>query len=184
MPELLPVRIPPDRMGRGIVMHRDDAFRSMPFVTHVASELGQLDVSRRKVPDLIATTVWSYKDEIWTAEGSRFYLGPDDIDSAFNDEGSFRWISNFLKLPERPWKQAPQTRVIDRLHLITVTLMIRGKVLQPPMIVDRFTMPDKRFIDDGIRSKTVLKSVVLGIGRALRLVANAIMYVARSFRGI
>lgn len=128
MSELLPISGPPHKAVEGVIMYPQAAYRNLPLVTNFARELRDLGLPRRKVPDLLARTIWDYRGKIWDHEGRVFRLAPDGVDEAFADEDSFRWISHFVKLPERPWKQAPQERVLDRIELIATSLVILGKV--------------------------------------------------------
>ncbi|MFZ2996032.1 hypothetical protein [Sphingobium sp.] len=128
MSELLPISVPPSKAVEGVIMYPQAAYRSLPLVTNFARELRDLGLPRREVPDLLASTIWDYDGKIWDHDGKVFKLAPDGVDVAFADEGSFRWISHFIKLPERPWKQAPQKRVLGRIELIATSLVILGKV--------------------------------------------------------
>lgn len=53
-----------------------------------------------------------------------FEVSDTAIDEAFNDDGSFRWLSDFLRFAEMEPRQRPQARVLDRLRLIDLALRI------------------------------------------------------------
>nr|WP_313665896.1 hypothetical protein [Brucella intermedia] len=109
------VIIPPDRV---LLQPR--------FLRRIATLLAKLNIPRRSVPNWIADTIYDFEGEITDSDGSRFRLYPDDIDEAFSNEGSFRWISDFVKLKDQPWKQSPQRRVLARIRLIVLCLIICG----------------------------------------------------------
>ena len=50
--------------------------------------------------------------------------GDETIDLAFGDDGSFRWLSDFLSFASEPPKQKPQRRVLTRLRLIDLAFRI------------------------------------------------------------
>lgn len=83
-----------------------------------------LELPRREIPNWIADVIYSYEGSIVWPNGDKFVVGDEDIDAAFNDDGSFRWLSDFLRFAETPPRQAPQLRVLSRLRLIDLALRI------------------------------------------------------------
>lgn len=102
----------------------DALLRDIGYVTGMSRRLSCFDMSRRSVPDWMADTIHGFDGRIVRADGRTWSIGESEIDDAFNNEGSFRWVSDFLKVGGRPWRQAPQKRILPRLRLIAVSLEI------------------------------------------------------------
>lgn len=100
-------------------------------VQRLAMAIQSLGLSRRQIPDWMADTIYRFEGTIRLSDGSRFCMCRVDIDAAFNDDGSFRWLSDFLRFASAPPRQAPQRRVLNRLQLLLLALMIaRPEVAQ------------------------------------------------------
>jgi len=83
-----------------------------------------LELPRREIPNWVADVIYSHEGSIVWPNGDRFVIDDEDIDAAFNDDGSFRWLSDFLRFAEIPPRQAPQLRVLSRLRLIDLAMRI------------------------------------------------------------
>ncbi|WP_069095564.1 hypothetical protein [Methyloligella halotolerans] len=83
-----------------------------------------LGLSRREIPNWMADVIYGYRGLITWPGGKAFIVGDDDIDAVFNDDGSFRWLSDFVNFAERAPRQKPQERVIERLRLIDLAFRI------------------------------------------------------------
>lgn len=108
-------------------VYNDETLSDPGVLSLMATGLGRVPRSRREVPNWIADTLFLHRDRILNPLGKKFALSPDGIDLAFGNEDTFRWITNFLKVAEKPWKQKPQAKVLDRLRLIAFAL-----ALDPP----------------------------------------------------
>ena len=82
-----------------------------------------LEFSRRKLIDEISDVHYGFNGKIVWADGRPFEL--PDIDDAFGGDGSFRWLSDFIRFAERPPLQVPQRRIIERLRLIDLYFRIK-----------------------------------------------------------
>ena len=82
-----------------------------------------LEFSRRKLIDEIADVLYEFEGELVWPDGRPFDL--PDIDEAFGGDGSFRWLSDFIRFAARPVHQLPQRRVIARLRLIDLYFRIK-----------------------------------------------------------
>ena len=82
------------------------------------------DLSRRDFPNWLADTIYGFEGQVFGPDGEAFDMPDTLIDDAFNDDGSFRWLSDFLKLKDRLPKQRPQHRILPRLRLIELALKI------------------------------------------------------------
>lgn len=89
-----------------------------------AALVSELALSRRTFPDWIADVIFSYEDRMrWRHDGS-FIVRDTAIDDAFGGDGSFRWLSDFLRFADTPPRQRPQYRVLKRLRLIDLAFRI------------------------------------------------------------
>lgn len=79
---------------------------------------------RRKIPDWIADTIYGCKGKIVWSDGTPFIIGDTEIDDAFSNDGSFRWLSDFIGFADHPPVQAPQRRLLARLRLIYLAFQI------------------------------------------------------------
>lgn len=82
-----------------------------------------LEFSRRKLIDEISDILYDFDGKIVWPDGRPFEL--PDIDDAFGGDGSFRWLSDFIRFAERPPQQLPQRRVIARLRLIDLYFRVK-----------------------------------------------------------
>lgn len=83
-----------------------------------------LRLSRRDFPDWIADAIFGYEGQILWRHGGPFLVRDTAIDDAFNNDGSFRWLSGFLDFADVPPRQRPQYRVLARLRLIDLAFRI------------------------------------------------------------
>lgn len=105
------------------LMVGSDAELSEPWrFLRLAIATAALEVSRRKLPDLIADAIYGFEGRIVCRNGTPYDL--PDIDEAFGNEGTFRWISDFTRFAEKPPRQVPQRRVLERLRLIDLYFRI------------------------------------------------------------
>ena len=113
---------------RKIVVASDDAllnpvcFRRMAMATAALKE--ELSLTRRDIPDWIADAIYGYDGPVIWAHGGVFIVPDTAIDDAFNNDGSFRWLSSFVRFAEEPPRQAPQYRIVNRLRLIELAFQI------------------------------------------------------------
>jgi hypothetical protein len=108
---------------RTVVVASDTALRRYSHFQRLAVATAALEVSRRELPNVIADTVYEFKGRILWPNGTPYEL--PDIDDAFGGDGSFRWISDFIRFAEEPPRQHPQRRVIERLRLTDLYFRIK-----------------------------------------------------------
>ena len=75
-------------------------------------------VSRRKIPDKLADIYFDSKYEFVDENGNKIDIDEDFVDRGLGGEESFRWLSDFYRCKDRPWKQKPHPKVIERLIVI------------------------------------------------------------------
>lgn len=113
---------------RKIIVASDDELARRSCFQRIAMATGalqtELNLSRREIPDWIADTIYGFDGEIVWAHGGPFIVSDTAIDDAFGNDGSFRWLSGFVRFAEEPPRQAPQYRVITRLRLIELAFQI------------------------------------------------------------
>jgi hypothetical protein len=72
----------------------------------------------------LADQIYFFEGKIEYAYGQPFCICDTDIDDAFNDDGSFRWLDCFIRLAKCTPRQAMQRRLIPRVQLIYIALRI------------------------------------------------------------
>ncbi|MBI1265695.1 MAG: hypothetical protein GC187_13310 [Alphaproteobacteria bacterium] len=107
-----------------VVLPDDETLLRQSSLQRLAMAIGGLGKSRRDIPNWMADAIYGFDGDIRTADGRSVCLCGVDIDAAFNDDGSFRWLSDFLKFASRPPRQAAQRRVLVRLRLLLLALLI------------------------------------------------------------
>lgn len=114
--------------GRKIVVATDSELSRKSYYWRLAIATAalqkQLALSRREIPNWLADTIYGYHGKIEWPNGQEFNISDTAIDDAFNNDGSFRWLSDFVRMAETPPKQAPQYRVVVRLRLIDLAFKI------------------------------------------------------------
>lgn len=104
-----------------VASHRQ--LRRRSHFMRLAIATAALDVSRRELINVIADEIYAFEGQIVWPDGQAFEI--PDIDDAFGQDGSFRWVSDFIRFAEEPPRQLPQTRVVDRLRMIDLYFRIK-----------------------------------------------------------
>lgn len=83
-----------------------------------------LSMTRRAIPNWMADCL--YRDDITfiRVNGDAFEIADTAIDDAFNNDGSFRWLSDLIAFADTPPRQAPQERLYDRLVLLALSFWV------------------------------------------------------------
>ena len=84
----------------------------------------ELCLSRRRFADWLAETIFFYEGPILLPDGRPFPIPDSLVDDVFGNDASFRWLSDFIRFAEKPPRQAPQRRVIERLRVISLAFQI------------------------------------------------------------
>lgn len=102
-------------------------FRRLAIATANLKPLHGL--SRRRIPDWLADTILDFQNPVLWPDG-RLFARPDAlIDDAFGPDGSFRWLSDFVRFAEREPKQRPQKNMLPRLRLLDLGFKIAWPVI-------------------------------------------------------
>ena len=112
--------------GGSVIVITVATARELLRVSHfqrLAIATAALEVSRRKLIDEIADVLYGFEGKLVFPEGTPFEL--PDIDEAFGGDGSFRWLSDFIRFAETTPRQQPQRRVLARLRLIDLYFRIK-----------------------------------------------------------
>lgn len=109
---------------RYVTLARDDELLRRSHVRRLAIATRALELPRREIPNWMADVIYGYGGDIFWSGGKLFKLDNVDIDTVFNDDGSFRWISDFVRFAERWPAQTPQQRLLPRLRLIDLAFRI------------------------------------------------------------
>lgn len=97
-------------------------------IERLANVIAGLGLARRRLPDWIADQLHGHEGPIKDREtGALREFGDEEIDAAFNDDGSFRWLSDFVKFAVHKPKQRGQLRTAPRLKLLHVAVEIGNR---------------------------------------------------------
>ena len=107
-----------------IRLHKGLRLDSRDRMLALATDMQKLKLSRRQIPDWMADRLYGFEGEILDEDGQPFELDDEAIDLAFNNDGSFRWLSDFFRVTKEPPKQRAQRRIYQRLKLIYLALCI------------------------------------------------------------
>lgn len=108
---------------RVVVVASDRQLRRRSHFQRLAIATAAMEVSRRELINVISDEIYAFKGKILWDDG-RPYDVPD-VDDAFGNDGSFRWVSDFIRFAEEAPKQMPQGRIMERLRLIDLYFRIR-----------------------------------------------------------
>jgi len=109
---------------RTVAVASDAQLSRKSHVQRLAMAARALELPRRAIPDWIADQLFGFEGVIVWPDGKPFELSDTAIDETFNDDGSFRWLSDFLRFAEAEPRQRPQARVLNRLRLIDLAFRI------------------------------------------------------------
>jgi len=109
---------------RRITVACNDMLSRRSHVQRLAVASRALGLSRREFPNWMADVIFGFEGEIDWPNGDVFDVEDEDIDAAFNDDGSFRWLSDFLAFADLEPRQRPQWRILERLRLIDLAFRI------------------------------------------------------------
>lgn len=101
-----------------IILADSETLLSKETAVRLARYIAARRESRRSIPDWIAKNIYREDVRIFSSSGAEFDFDCDAIDTAFNEDGSFRWISDFVKFATKAPRQKLQDRVLERIRLI------------------------------------------------------------------
>jgi hypothetical protein len=107
-----------------ITLHEGLNLGTRDTMLALATDMQKLNLSRRQIPDWMADRIYGFEGEILDEDGRPFELDDEAIDLAFNNDGSFRWLSDFFRVTKEPPRQRAQRRIHQRLKLIYLALCI------------------------------------------------------------
>lgn len=113
---------------RTVIVASDAELLRRSHFQRLATATRALGISRREIPNWIADTIYGFRGRITWPDGKPFEVDDEDIDAAFNDDGSFRWLSGFMYFDSTDPKQNPQRRILNRLRLIDLAFRISSPV--------------------------------------------------------
>jgi len=109
---------------REVFMASTAQLRSRAYVRRLAIATRNLGLSRREIPNWMADVIFEFEGVIRSHDRQVLTITDTAIDDAFGNDGSFRWLSDFMAFAEKPLRQNPQMRVIVRLQLLDITFKI------------------------------------------------------------
>jgi len=117
---LLTVPFDAEPIGRRFLyIPSDEELLDRQAVRRMASELRDLNLSRRKLMDWVADQVYGFDGEFYTPSKVKVRL--PEVDDTFG-EPSFKWVGDFLKWRDREPAQAIQRKVLPRLRMFAMAL--------------------------------------------------------------
>jgi hypothetical protein len=134
-----------------IRLHQDLRLDSREKMLALATDMQKLNLSRRQIPDWMADRIYGFEGEILDEDGRPFELDDEAIDLAFNNDGSFRWLSDFFRVTKEPPRQRAQRRVVQRLKLIYLALCIEYCVVNAERRSESMTFSE---LPDGVETHT------------------------------
>jgi hypothetical protein len=114
---------PSEEGPRKVTVASDHQLRSLSHFQRLAIATAALPFSRRGLIDEVSDVIYAFEGELVWQNGDSFKI--PEIDDAFGDEGSFRWVSDFVRFAIKPPRQHPQARIIERLRLIDLYFRIK-----------------------------------------------------------
>lgn len=112
-----------EKADRVIRVASDTELRRRSHFQRLAIATAALEVSRREIINVIADALYKFEGRIVHPNGAPYEV--PDIDDAFGNDGTFRWVSDFIRFAEEPPRQVPQARIIERLRLIDLYFRIK-----------------------------------------------------------
>lgn len=106
-----------------VTVASDRQLRRRSHFQRLAIATAALEVSRRELINVISDEIYAFDGVIFWPDGRAFEI--PDIDEAFGTDGSFRWVSDFIRFADEPPRQLPQARVVDRLRMIDLYFRIK-----------------------------------------------------------
>lgn len=118
-----------DNNNEGFIRLPSVSALAMPATYHrlAITYANLVPMGRRLIVDWLCAVIWEYDGIIVDARGHRIdprAFEPDEVLRTEND-GSLRWLSDFLKFAERPPYQAAHDKVIPRLELLYLAIAIQ-----------------------------------------------------------
>lgn len=107
-----------------IVIPDDDLLLRPATTARLAIALRAKGMSRRITPDWMLDLIYRFKGKISYHDGTPFCRCAIDIDQIMGDEGSFRWLQDFLEFADQEPRQNMQEKVLPRLQMIALVLII------------------------------------------------------------
>lgn len=118
-----------DNQAEGcVVVPTRDIILTRSYFHRLAIATANLNLSRRKIPDWMANAL--YRDDIiFIHRGKRIIWSDEAIETAFNNELGFRWLSDFTAFADAPPRQNPQMRTAERLQLLATSFRVNQPLI-------------------------------------------------------
>jgi hypothetical protein len=126
----LPLAEPPapanqNTAPRSVIVPSVQTVTRPAYMRRMAIALANTKMSRRAVPDWLATVIYNYQGDIYCGDtGRRIAMEEIEVDAVFGEDGSFRWLSDFLHFANEEPRQAGQSRTAKRLRLMALAFLI------------------------------------------------------------
>jgi len=116
-----------DPGARPIIVAADNDLRRIDCVQELATRIVELDMPQRVIPNWLTDLIFNFPGLVLYPGGKPFPIPDTLVDDVFNDDGSFRWLSDFKRVARIRPKQNPQIRVLPRLRVIRLAFQISDR---------------------------------------------------------
>lgn len=126
-----------------IILPKDNEILTIEYVSALALALVRLGLSREKFISWLTDQLYNEKYEFYYSDGdTKFPILLCTVYKAFNDDCSFRWISDFEKFAYKPLLQKPHKSHLMRLQLITLAIKAaRPDLFESAIELDSVPLP-------------------------------------------
>lgn len=115
-------------LDRVVIIPPVELVLTRSYFHRLAIATANLNLSRRKIPDWMANAL--YRDDIiFIDHGRRIIIQDEAIETAFNNELGFRWLSDFKAFAISPPLQNPQNRMAERLQLLATSFWVHSPAI-------------------------------------------------------
>jgi hypothetical protein len=109
--------------ARRVYVASDRQLRRKSHFQRLAIATAALGVSRRELINVLSDAIYGFDGQLYWPEGDPYEI--PDVDDVFGDDGSFRWVSDFIRFAEKSPRQVPQGRIVERLRFIDLYFRIK-----------------------------------------------------------
>lgn len=109
---------------RVVIVPHASQLLTKTYYTKLAIASSNRNLPRRSFPDWMADALFLRDVEFRFRDGSLYEIADDEIDYAFGDDGSFRWLDDFTNLARLPLRQNPHHTIELRLRLIALSFWV------------------------------------------------------------
>lgn len=107
-----------------VIVAADCKLRCIDHFRALAIRTRYLNRSRYKIANWLAEAIYWHEGPILWPGGAWFPVPDNLIETVFNGDLSFRWLTDFVRFAVIPPKQRPQWPIVPRLRVIDLAFRI------------------------------------------------------------